>query len=62
MKTTLYAFLPIFFILLLMLSAYFCTEFRSYKYLIFYLVSIPAIIGLFISGLILAIRNIGRDD
>jgi hypothetical protein len=62
MKNALYIFLPILFTGLILLSGWMCTEFRDYRHIIFYAVSIPCFVGLFITAMILAIMTIGKNE
>jgi hypothetical protein len=62
MKNAIYISLPIIFIIIITTSAWFCTEFREYRYIIFYTVSIPGFIGLFITAMILAFITIGKNE
>ena len=55
-------YLPtIIFLLLTMLSAYLCTEYREQRYVFYYAMAIPSMVGLFISILIVAFMTINND-
>ena len=62
MKGAIYIFLLILFIILILLSALLCQEYRSIKYIIFYSLSVPAFVGLFISAMILVITTINKNE
>ena len=55
-------YLPaIIFLLLTLLSAYLCTEYREQRYVFYYAIAIPSMFGLFISTVIVAFITINND-
>ena len=62
MKNTLYIFLPILFTGIILLSAWMCFEFKEYRHIIFYTISVPCFVGLFITAIILAVITINKNE
>ena len=50
------------FICLVVLSGYLCIEYSKYKMIIFYIISIPSLIGIGICGFIAAVTYTDHDE
>ena len=61
MKRKLFAF-TLLFICLVLASGYLCVEYSEYKMIIFYIVSIPSLIGVGVCGFLAAVTYIDHDE